>query len=56
MSFKNRIYEDLCSRLSTEMYELMYIKLYRLSGCENFFEADGEGWHPWRKGWSFKLD
>lgn len=26
MSFKNRIYEDLCSRLSTEMYELMFIK------------------------------
>lgn len=27
MSFKNRIYEDLCNRLSTEMYEIMFLKL-----------------------------
>lgn len=27
MSFKTRIYEDLCNRLSTEMCELMFLKL-----------------------------
>lgn len=32
MSFKKRIYEDLCSRLSTQMYELMCLKL---NSCQN---------------------
>lgn len=32
MSFKNRIYEDLCSRLSSKMYELMFIKLDSCQG------------------------